>query len=76
MLRCVAGPRPGVVSQKGRVHLYSGNLTDKQIRDALLIPCHSFADTVQELIKRYGPSAAIRVLPDGPQTVPYVSLTE
>jgi nickel-dependent lactate racemase len=61
-----------LVSQKADVHLYSHNLTDELIGDALLIPCRSIEDTVEEMVERYGADATICVLPEGPQTVPYV----
>jgi nickel-dependent lactate racemase len=61
-----------LVSQQAEVHIYSHNLSDEQIGDALLIPCRSMAGTVNALLERYGPNARICVLPEGPQTVPYV----
>jgi len=62
----------GLVSQRADVYFYSHHLTDEQIQDALLIPCHTIEETVTTLLERYGPEAAICVLPEGPQTVPYV----
>jgi hypothetical protein len=47
-------------------------LSDEQIRQALLRPCHEIEDTLAELLERYGPEATVCVLPEGPQTVPYV----
>ncbi len=60
------------IQLKADVYVYSGYLTDEQIRMALFEPCHSIEQTVAELARRYGPSATICVLPEGPQTVPYV----
>jgi len=57
---------------KADVYVRSGNLTDGQIESALLKPSHRIEDTVDELIKRYGKSARICVLPEGPQTIPYL----
>ena len=54
------------------VYVRSDNLTPQQIEDAMLIPCLRIEDTVEELIKYYGPQATIYVLPEGPQTIPYV----
>jgi nickel-dependent lactate racemase len=62
----------GLVSQKADVYFYSHNLTDEQIRDALLVPCHNVEETVEALLQRYGAGATVCVLPEGPQTVPYV----
>ena len=60
------------VQLKAEVHVFAGGLTDEQIRAALLIPCRSVEDTLRQLLQRYGPQARICVLPEGPQTVPYV----
>jgi nickel-dependent lactate racemase len=61
-----------LICQRADVHFYSTNLSDEQIREALLIPCHTIESTVETLLERYGPDATICVLPEGPQTVPYV----
>lgn len=60
------------VQLKAEVHVFAEGLTDDQIRAALLIPCRSVEHTLRLLLKRYGPAARICVLPEGPQTVPYV----
>ncbi len=52
----------------------SDNLTDDQIRSALLKPCRRIEDTVEELLGRCGRDATICVLPEGPQTIPYVMI--
>ena len=62
-----------IVQLKAEVYLRSDGLTDEQITSALLKPCHSIEDTVQQLRQRYGPNATICVLPEGPQTVPYIA---
>jgi nickel-dependent lactate racemase len=68
-----------LVTQKADVYFYSHNLTDEQIEDALLIPCRSISGTVEALLERCETDAGrapvpptICVLPEGPQTVPYV----
>ncbi len=62
------------ILQKADVFVYSDHLTDEQIRSALLKPCRSIETTVSELLEKYGPVARICVLPEGPQTIPYVQL--
>ncbi|MCX7682121.1 MAG: nickel-dependent lactate racemase [Anaerolineae bacterium] len=52
------------------VYVKSDYLSDAEIRAALLLPCHSIEETVEELLARYGPEARICVLPEGPQTIP------
>jgi len=61
-----------LISQKADVYLYSENLRDEQIIAALLKPCHSIEATVQELVQKLGRAASICVLPEGPQTIPYI----
>jgi nickel-dependent lactate racemase len=58
---------------KAEVYVYSENLTDEQIRTALLSPCRSIEDTIEMLRRRYGSQASICVLPEGPLTIPYVA---
>jgi nickel-dependent lactate racemase len=61
------------IQLKADVYVYTDNLTDEQIQIALLKPCHSIETTVTELLHKYGPQAKICVLPEGPQTIPYLS---
>lgn len=61
-----------LISQKADLFFYSHNLTDKQIRGALLKPCRNIEAAVNELRKRYGSKTRICVLPEGPQTIPYI----
>jgi nickel-dependent lactate racemase len=60
------------IQLKADVYVHSDNLSDEQIEMALLKPCHSIEATVAELLKKYGPEASICVLPEGPQTIPYI----
>ncbi|MGQ9600854.1 MAG: nickel-dependent lactate racemase [Anaerolineae bacterium] len=59
------------IQRKARVHLYADGLTDDEIRRAHLIPCRSLEERIAEL-RRANPEATCAILPDGPQTVPYV----
>jgi nickel-dependent lactate racemase len=61
------------IQLKADVYVKTSYLSDEQIREALLLPCHSIEETLAQLLKRYGPDATICVLPEGPQTVPYVA---
>jgi nickel-dependent lactate racemase len=61
------------IQLKADVYVKTSYLSDEQIREALLLPCHSIEETVAQLLERYGPDATICVLPEGPQTVPYVA---
>jgi nickel-dependent lactate racemase len=61
------------IQEKAEVHLYSTCLGDGQIKSAWLRPCGDIEATLRELRSRMGPDASIAVLPDGPQTIPYVA---
>jgi nickel-dependent lactate racemase len=61
-----------LICGKANVYFHSGNLTDEQIEDAFLTPCHDIEKTVAMLLDKYGPGARICVLPEGPQAIPYL----
>jgi len=61
------------VCEKADVYLFSHNLTDEQIGRALLQPCRDIAGTLERLLRVYGRDASICVLPEGPQTIPYIA---
>jgi len=54
------------------VYVYSDGLTDEQIERALFIPCRNLEQTVSQLQEKYGSQARICVIPEGPQTIPYL----
>ncbi len=60
------------IQLKADVYVYSDGLTDEQIQKALFIPCRSIEQTLAQLQKKYGPQARICVIPEGPQTIPYL----
>lgn len=57
---------------KAEIHVYSDGLSDRQIEEMLLHPSHDVEETVAALLRRHGPGARLCVLPEGPQTIPYV----
>jgi nickel-dependent lactate racemase len=59
------------VQRRARVHVYADGLSDEDLRHALVLPCRSIPETVAR-IRQEKPGATMAVLPDGPQTVPYV----
>ena len=61
-----------LILQKADVHFYSKNLSDQQIMGAMLRPCHRIEDTIDDLVREYGRGASICVLPEGPQSIPYI----
>jgi len=62
-----------LIQQKAAIYVRSDGLTDDEIRAALLLPCRRIEDTIVDLLKKYGRGALICVMPEGPQTIPYVS---
>ena len=60
------------VQLRADVYVYSDGLTDGQIEGALLIPCRDIEKLVLQLQEKYGPEARICVIPEGPQTIPYL----
>ncbi|MBA7507293.1 Lactate racemase [subsurface metagenome] len=63
----------GLICQKADVYFHSHNLSDEQIERAFFKPCSRVEETIEELLQKYGQDASICVLPEGPQTIPYVS---
>jgi lactate racemase len=64
------------IQQKAEIYVYSDNLSDAQIQGALLQPCRDIVSTAAALLQCYGPQARICILPEGPQTIPYLAGTE
>jgi len=62
-----------LVQLKADVFVRSDGLTDDEIRSALLRPCRRIEETVAALVEKYGRDASICVMPEGPQTIPYVA---
>lgn len=62
-----------LIQSRAEVFVRSDGLTDDEIRAALLEPCRRVENTVAELLGRYGRGARICVLPEGPQTIPYLA---
>jgi nickel-dependent lactate racemase len=61
------------IQLKARVLLKSGYLGDEQVRAAHLEPVDDLQSAVDGSIARHGSDASICVLPEGPQTIPYVA---
>lgn len=59
------------IQMKAGMHVYAGGLSDEELREAKVSPCRSIAATLAEIMARQ-PGATVAVLPEGPQTVPYL----
>ncbi len=62
------------IQLKSDVYVHSNCLSDEQIKKALLTPCHKIEDTVNALLTKYGRHARICVIPEGPLTIPCLSI--
>jgi nickel-dependent lactate racemase len=61
-----------IIQQKARCLIHTSGLTDEQVRSALLEPASSVEAAISGLLHDH-PYAQIAVLPQGPQTIPYVA---
>lgn len=60
-----------MIQCKADVLLYS-SLAAQTVRDAMLTPINDIEAAIDSLLQRFGSDARIAVLPEGPQTVPYL----
>lgn len=60
-----------LIQRKADVLLYSA-LPPDTVRDAMLTPVADIEAALRMLLARYGPGARVAVLPEGPQTVPFL----
>lgn len=61
-----------LIQQRANVYLFSDQLDDITIKRALFNPVSDIGRLTDELVSRTGPRAKICVLPEGPQTIPYL----
>ena len=60
------------IQLRAKVYLKSSYLDPEQVRAAHLEPVEDLQATIWESIERHGPNTRVCVLPQGPQTIPYV----
>lgn len=61
-----------MIQMRADCYLYS-SLDEETVHDCMLQPIKDIEETLEQLIKKYGPDASIAVLPLGPLVVPYVA---
>jgi nickel-dependent lactate racemase len=61
------------IQRRARVYVHATGLSAAQVRDAWLEPIDDVQACVQAQVKAAGTNARLAVLPQGPQTIPYVS---
>ncbi len=62
------------IQLKADVKLKSEYLTDEQVRSAYIEPVEDIECAVEEELRRHGRDSRLCVIPEGPQTIPYLSL--
>ncbi len=60
------------IQRVAEVYVYSDYLSDSEIEGMLMRPCRDIEATLAMLRRKHGPHARICVLPEGPQTIPYL----
>ncbi len=60
------------IQLQAEVFVKNSHISDDEIRAALCKPIDRVETAVEQLVRRYGPGTSICVLPEGPQTIPYV----
>ena len=61
-----------MIQQKAQVYLKTSGLSPDQVRVAHLEPVEDIARLVEDRLSEAGPQARVCVLPEGPQTIPYL----
>jgi hypothetical protein len=61
------------IQQRARVLLKTDGLTAAQVRGAHLVPVDDIEAAVTAAMREAGPYARLCVIPQGPQTIPYVA---
>jgi len=61
-----------LIQKKADIFLYSDKLDNETISKALLKPVNNIGNLVDQLVKKIGPESRICILPEGPQTIPYL----
>ena len=61
------------IQQRAAVFLKSGGLSPEAVRAAHLTPIDDVGSTARQELERRGPAARLCVLPEGPQTIPYLT---
>ena len=61
-----------LIQLKAEVYIFSDKLDDTTIKKTLFKPVKNISKLVDDLVKQIGPAAKICILPEGPQTIPYL----
>ncbi len=64
------------IQRRADVYLKTDGLSDAQVRGAHLTPINDISAATRDSLSRHGPAATLCVLPEGPQTIPYLDNRE
>jgi len=61
------------IKQKAEIYIYTDKLTDEQINVAGIKRCNNIHALIESFRRKLGKNISICILPEGPQTVPYLT---
>jgi nickel-dependent lactate racemase len=61
-----------IIQQKASVYLYTDKLDNSIVSSTLFHPVSDPELLIRELVRESGPGTRICILPEGPQTIPYI----
>ncbi len=61
------------IQARARIAVHTSGLTDTELRRAHFEPANDIVETVHDELRARGPTARVCVLPEGPQTIPYLA---
>ena len=61
-----------LIQKKAKVYLYSDKLDDATVSRALLTPAGDPERLIADIVSGSGPETRVCILPEGPQTIPYI----
>ena len=63
------------IQEHAQVYLKTDGLTDEQVRAAHIEPIDDIGAATVKCLQQFGPDARLCILPEGPQTIPYLTKT-
>lgn len=61
-----------LIQQKVNVYLFSNKLDSDTIKKTLLNPINDVSSLIDEIVRKIGPKTRLCIMPEGPQTIPYL----
>lgn len=61
-----------MIQIKAEIFVYSDNLSDEQLRKMKIKKCYNIHELVETFRMKHGNNISICILPEGPQTIPYI----